>query len=91
MDECTLKHKSGAGGKLSCGTADVVTVFSHGKKLVVSSINYAKRYACIEIFDSSGANEVVFAEPADVRKIFGNDFASSSPKKISERLMKEAG
>lgn len=89
---CVFQHKSGKGGPLSCGTADVVGVFSGGQTIVVSSVNYAMRYACIETFtDDSGPSEIVFAESADINKIFGNDFSSFSPKQISERLTKELG
>ena len=92
QNNCVFRHRSGKGGPLACGTTDVVGVFSGGKTIVVSSVNYAMRYACIETFSNdSGPDEIVFAEPADIDKIFGEDFAAKSPKQISERLTKELG
>ena len=89
---CVFRHKGGAGGELGCGVMDVVSVFSMGKsKVMVTSVNYPARYACIEVFTKKGLDELVFAEPNDITKMFGEDFASQSPKAIAERLSKELG
>lgn len=89
---CIFRYKNGIGGELGCGVMDVVAVFVAGEdKVLVASVNYPARYACIEIFDNDGLDELVFAEPKDITEMFGQDFASQSPKMIAERLTKELG
>lgn len=89
---CVFRHKSGKGGELGCGVTDVVSVFSGGNQVYVLSVNYPARYACIEAFkDATGVDALIFAEPQDINKMFGQEFASFSPKKIAERLVKELG
>ena len=89
---CVFRHKSGKGGELGCGVSDVVSVFSGGGRVFVLSLNYPARYACLEAFKGKdGIDELVFAEPNDIGNLFGSDFASHSPKRIAERLVKELG
>ena len=89
-NSCIFSHKSGKGGELGCGVSDNVAVFSKGKMIIVLAVNYPAKYACIETYtDEDGPDELVLAEPKDIKKIFGDDFASVSPKKIAERLAKE--
>ncbi len=89
-NSCVFRHKSGKGGELGCGVSDNVAVFSGGGMIIVLAVNYPKRYACIESYtDDSGPDELVFAEPKDINKIFGDDFASVSPKQIAQRLAQE--
>ncbi len=89
-DKCVFAHKSGKGGELGCGVTDVLTVFSGNKRIYVLSVNYAARYACIEAFaDAEGVENLLFAEPKDISRIFGDDFSSHSPKKIAEHLAGE--
>jgi hypothetical protein len=86
-NKCVFAHKSGKGGELGCGVTDVLTVFSGNKRIYVLSINYSARYACIEAFaDAEGVEDLLFAEPNDVTKIFGADFSSHSPKNVAEHL-----
>ncbi len=87
---CAIRHKSGKGGALGCGCADSISVFSGKGKIIVLAVNYPARYACIETFsDDEGPDELVFADPKDIEKIFGGDFASVPPKKIAEILAAE--
>lgn len=87
---CVVRHKSGKGGELGCGVVDVVSAFTGGGRLLVLSVNYPARYACLEAFkDGDGVDEIVFAEPADITKMFGHEFASCSPKDIAKRLAQE--
>ena len=89
-NSCVFRHKGGRGGETGCGLSDSVSVFSDADRLVVLAVNYPERYACIETYTSEdGLDERVFAEPKDIDKIFGDDFASVSPKKIAERLANE--
>ena len=89
-ESCIFQHRSGKGGEVGCGVTDVVSVFSQGKKIHVLSVNYPAQYACIETFvDAAGVQGALFAESKDVRKLFGDDFASHSPKKIAELLVSE--
>jgi len=89
-NSCVFEHKSGKGGVLGCGVSDNVGVFSGAGRIIVLAVNYPARYACIETYtDNSGPDELVFAEPKDIDKLFGDDFASVSPKKIAERLAAE--
>lgn len=89
---CVFRHKSGKGGPLGCGVSDVVSVFSGSGRIFVLSLNYPARYACLEAFKSAdGLDELVLAEPQDIDKLFGQDFASHSPKGIAERLVIELG
>ncbi len=92
QNTCVFRHKSGKGGELGCGVSDIVSVFSGGGRIFVLSVNYPARYACIETFkDAAGIDELLFAEPPDISKMFGHEFASHSPKQIAERLTKELG
>jgi hypothetical protein len=87
---CVFRHKSGKGGELGCGVSDNVAVFSGVGRVIVLAVNYPARYACIETYtNEEGPDELVFAEPKDIDKFFGDDFASVSPKKIAERLAAE--
>lgn len=87
---CVFRHRSGKGGELGCGVSDNVAVFSGGGRVIVLAVNYPARYACIETYtNEEGPDELVFAEPKDIDKLFGDDFASVSPKKIAERLAAE--
>ncbi len=89
---CVIRHKSGKGGELGCGVTDVVSIFTGGDRLFVLSVNYPARYACLEAFkDDTGLDEMVFAEPKDIEKLFGHEFASCSPKRIAERMVKGLG
>lgn len=88
---CVFKHKSGKGGELGCGVMDVVSAYTAGGRVLVLSVNYAARYACLEAFTKEGLDELVFAEPKDITKIFGQEFASHSPREIASRLSKELG
>lgn len=89
-DQCHFGHKSGIGGPVGSGMCDVVEVFSAGGKYYVLSLNYAAPYACIEAFaDTDGVESLIFAEPKDMKNIFGEDLAGLSPKKIAERLAGE--
>jgi len=89
-ETCIFEHKNGIKGEIGCGVMDVVSVFSGKKRIYILSVNYPARYACIESFsDSNGVHSAVFAEPRDITKIFGEDFASCSPKVIAERLVAE--
>jgi len=88
---CVFKHKSGKGGELGCGVMDVVSVYANGGRIFALSVNYPARYACLEAFTKEGLDELVFAEPKDVNEMFGQEFASHSPKAIAERLSKELG
>lgn len=91
-NSCVFRHKSGKGGALGCGVTDVVSVYSGGGRVFVLSVNYPARYACLEAFkDGGGLDELIFAEPKDISKLFGQEFASHSPKRIAERLAKEMG
>ncbi len=89
---CVFHHKSGKGGELGCGVSDIVSVFSGSGRIFVLAVNYPARYACLETFkDERGVDELVFAEPQDINKLFGPEFASHSPKRIAEQLTKELG
>lgn len=89
-NSCVFRHKSGRGGKMGCGVTDSIAVFSGADRIIVLAVNYPARYACIETYTGEdGLDEMVFAEPKDIDKIFGGDFASVSPKKIAERLATE--
>lgn len=89
---CVFRHKSGKGGELGCGVSDAVSVFSNGGRILVLSVNYQARYACLEVFkDDGGLYGLVLAEPQDIDKMFSPKFASYSPKIIAERLAKELG
>lgn len=86
-EQCHFGHKSGIGGPVGCGVCDVVEVFCAGKKYYVLSLNYVVPYACLEAFvDTKGVQSLVFAEPGDMRKIFGDDLSGVAPKKIAEQL-----
>lgn len=86
-EQCHFGHRSGIGGPVGCGVCDVVDVFCAGKKYYVLSLNYAAPYACLEAFvDAKGVQSLVFAEPGDMRKIFGDDLSGIPPKKIAEQL-----
>ena len=75
---------------MGCGVTDSVAVFSGADRIIVLAVNYPARYACIETYTGpDGLDERVFAEPKDIEEIFGDDFASVSPKKIAERLAME--
>lgn len=89
-DSCVFRHKSGRGGETGCGISDSIAVFSGADRIIVLAVNYPARYACIETYmDGEGLDERVFAEPKDIEEIFGEDFASVSPKRIAERLATE--
>lgn len=89
-NSCAFSHKSKKGGELGCGVIDTVSVFSGAGRIFVLAVNYPSRYACLETYtDESGPDEVVFAEPKDIDKIFGDDFAGVSPKQIAQRLSEE--
>lgn len=90
-NSCVFRHKSGKGGDLGCGVMDVVSVYSSAGRIFVLSVNYAARYACLEAFTTDGLDELVFAEPKDLTKMFGQEFASHSPREIAVRLSKELG
>ncbi len=91
-DQCHFGHKSGIGGPIGSGMCDVVEVFSAGGKYYVLSLNYAAPYGCLESFvDTDGVESLVFAEPKDMAKIFGDDLSGLSPKQIAERLAGEMG
>jgi len=86
-NSCIFHHRSGKGGELGCGVTDAVAVFSGGNRVFVLSVNYPKRYACLEAFkDEHGVDELILAEPGDINKMFGDEFASYSPKKIAQKL-----
>ena len=76
------------GYQLSCGCADAITWFSAKGRYYALSVNYPRRYACLEVFEKNvpEAQELVLAEPKDIDKIFGDAFVATSPKKIAERL-----
>jgi hypothetical protein len=89
-NSCVFRHKSGRGGETGCGVTDSVSAFSSADRIIVLAVNYPERYACIETYTgANGLDERVFAEPKDIDEIFGDDFASVSPKKIAERLAAE--
>ncbi len=89
-DQCHFGHKSGIGGPIGSGMCDVIEVFSAGGKYYVLSLNYAAPYGCLEAFvDTDGVESLVFAEPKDMTKIFGDDLSRLSPKQIAERLAGE--
>jgi len=91
-DQCHFGHKSGIGGPIGSGMCDVVEVFSSGGKFYVLSLNYAAPYACVEAFvDTNGVQSLIFAEPKDMTKIFGDSLSGLSPKEIAERLAGEMG
>lgn len=85
-DQCTFRHKSGKGGEVGCGVTDVVSVYALGPKVAVLSVNYPARYACLEVFTADGLDELLFAESADIQKIFGTQFGKSSPDQVAEHL-----
>lgn len=86
-EQCHFGHSSGVGGPVGCGVCDNVTVFCSGKKYYVLSLNYVAPYACLEAFvDTKGVESLIFAEPKDMQKIFGDDLSSLSPKKVAEQL-----
>ncbi len=89
-DQCHFGHKSGIGGSIGSGMCDVIEVFSAGGKYYVLSLNYAAPYASREVFvDTDGVESLIFAEPKDMTKIFGDDLSGLSPKQIAERLAGE--
>lgn len=84
-------HYKGTKTPVGCGVSDTVCGFLHNKKIAILSINYSRKYACLEIF-SSGNQEVeegICAYQKDVEKIFGEGLAGYSPKQIAQRLVKE--
>lgn len=86
-DQCHFGHKSGIGGPIGSGMCDTIEVFSAGKKFYVLSLNYAAPYASLEAFvDTDGVESLIFAEPKDMTKIFGDDLSGLSPKQFAERL-----
>lgn len=87
--QCTLRRKGEDPAKLGCGVTDAISVYSNRGKMLVLSINYPARYACLESFGQKGLDQAVMAEPKDIDRMFGGDFASTSPKTIGERLFKE--
>lgn len=89
MDSCMFRHKNGAEGEPGCGTSDSVSVYMADGKVFVLSVNYQARYACLESITKNGVDELVFADPKDINKLFGDEFSSRSPKYIAERLFKE--
>jgi len=88
-NSCQFKHRDGRGGAVLCGYMDATEVFSDSNNLYVLSLNYPRRYACIEIYGKSadGAVEAIIYEQKDVDKVFGDKFSSYSPKKIAETLL----
>lgn len=83
-------HTSGVSGKVMCGVTDAVSCFTDGKRYYILSVNYDEGYAALEVLD--GEDEplaICFAEPKDVKKIFGKDWAKTKPKVFAERLAKE--
>ena len=86
-NQCHFGHKSGVGGSIGSGMCDVIEVFSAGGKYYVLSLNYAAPYASLEVFvDTNGVQSLIFAEPKDMTKIFGDDLSGLSPKNIAEQL-----
>jgi len=90
-DNCTFgHHSSGVAGGVGCGTTDVVTVYTDGKKkFYILSINYEQGYAGIEVLDSDGIDAICFADPKDMAKLFPGDLENHSPAKIAKRLAQE--
>lgn len=86
-NNCHFGHKKGIGGPIGCGVCDALFVFSGNKKFYVLSVNYKEPYACIESFiDSAGVERLLFAEPNDMSRLFGDDITKYSPKQVAERL-----
>lgn len=89
-NQCTFgSHKMGVAGPIGCGTTDIVTVYTDGKRFYILSINYEKSYAGIEILDSDGLDAICFADPKDMAEMFPGDLENHSPSKIAKRLAKE--
>ena len=87
---CNLHHRSGKGGELGCGVMDGVAVFSGGGRIFVLSVNYPRRYACLEAFkDEHGLDEAIIAEPGDIKTMFGDELAAYSPKQIAQKLVEK--
>lgn len=88
-NSCQFKHKDGRGGSILCGYMDATEVFADSNNLYVLSLNYPRRYACIEIYGKSAdaAVEAIIYEKKDVDRVFGDDFSSYSPKQIAETLL----
>lgn len=89
MNLCLFDHASGLGGPVACGCMDATAVFSDGERLYVTSINYARRYACVEAYKEpgKGVDEIIIYESHDIKKIFGDEFASHSPKDIAKTIL----
>jgi len=86
-NSCYFGHKKGIGGPIGCGVCDAIFVFSGNKKFYVLSVNYKEPYASVESFiDAGGVEKLLFAEPGDMRRIFGDDITHFTPKQIAERL-----
>lgn len=86
-NNCHFGHKKGLGGPIGCGACDAIFVFSGNKKFYVLSVNYKEPYACLEAFvDAAGVERLLFAEPKDMSRLFGDDIAKYSPKQVAERL-----
>lgn len=90
-NSCTFGHHgSGVAGPVGCGTTDIVTVYTDGKKkFYILSINYEKGYAGIEVLNSDGMDAICFADPADMAEMFPGDLENHSPSKIAKRLAHE--
>jgi hypothetical protein len=90
-NNCTFGHHgSGVAGAIGCGTTDIVSVYTDGKrKFYILSVNYEKGYAGIEILDSDGLDAICFADPQDMAKLFPGDLENHSPSKIAKRLAEE--
>lgn len=89
MNLCLFDHASGRGGQVSCGCMDAVAVFSDSDRLFVLSLNYPRRYACIDAYKEvgKGVDEIIIFEPHDIQKNFGDEFASYSPKDIAQTIL----
>lgn len=86
-NNCHFGHKRGIGGPIGCGVCDAIFVFSGNEKLYVLSVNYKEPYASLEAFvDASGVERLLFAEPKDMTRLFGDDITKYSPKQVAERL-----
>lgn len=86
--KCVLKRTNGHGGELGCGVSDAVFAFSAPGRTLALSINYQAGYACLESFNKDGMSELVFAEPKDIKEIFGS-LSDAKPQAIAQRLSKE--
>jgi hypothetical protein len=87
-ERCHFGHQSGIGGEIGSGKSDVIEVFTKDGRYYVCSINYKEPYVVIESFaDAKGVESILFAEPTDLHKTFGEETSQISPKEFAERLV----